>query len=262
MSRTAVIVQARLGSSRLPGKILMDLAGKTVLAHVLERCHAIDGVDVVCCAIPESPINDPVAAEAERCGATVYRGSENDVLDRYVQAARMVDAETVLRVTSDCPMIDPIVCANVLRLRAETEADYAGNNTPPSWPHGLDCEAISVAWLERAAKEATETMDREHVSPYIRRNPQVRKANLEGPGGVALDHRWTLDFPEDLDFMRAMFAVMPKTGDVISVEKTMALLDAHPEIFALNQMHHDSRHDPDAASAHDAKRYAVDGEAE
>ena len=239
----------------------MDLHGKTVLAHVLNRCQAIDGADVVCCAIPESPDNDPIAAEAEQCDAVVFRGSENDVLDRYLQAARMVKADIVLRVTSDCPLIAPDVCADVLRLRAQRDTDYAGNNTPPSWPHGLDCEAITVAWLERAAAEATEPMDREHVSPYIRRHAEALKANLDGPGGDMLNHRWTLDFPEDLEFMRNLFAVMPKTGKIPGVDQTLALLDVHPEIFALNQMHHDSDHDPDAASAHDAKRYAHAGEA-
>lgn len=261
MATTAVIIQARMGSSRLPGKVLMDINGQTVLAHVLERCRDIDGADVVCCAIPESSDSDPVAAEAERCGAVVFRGSEDDVLDRYVQAARMVAADVVMRVTSDCPLIAPDVCADVLRLRVRQNADYAANNTPPSWPHGLDCEATSIAWLERAGKEAQKPMDREHVTTYIRRHPEARKVNLDGPGGAALDHRWTLDFPEDLDFMRALFAAFPGDQQVPGVDQTLALLDTHREIFVLNQMHHDRHHDPDATPPHDAKRYAGSGEA-
>ena len=103
MSTTAVIVQARMGSTRLPGKVMLDLAGKSVLAHVLERCAAIPGADLVCCATVAGPDGDPVAAEAARCGAEVFRGSEDDVLDRYHRAAKQHHAEIVLRVTSDCP---------------------------------------------------------------------------------------------------------------------------------------------------------------
>ncbi|MDA1091641.1 MAG: glycosyltransferase family protein [Proteobacteria bacterium] len=234
---TAVIIQARMGSTRLPGKVLEDLGGRTVLSHVIERCQILRNADVVCCAVPKSADSDPVAAEAERCGAVVFRGSENDVLDRYFQAAVSLDANVIVRVTSDCPMIDPDVVAQVIELLKDSDADFSTNNLPPSWPHGLDCEAMTVEWLTRAWKEAVEPMDREHVSPFIRRHPDARIVNLEGPGGSLTDHRWTLDYPEDLVFLRALFAVLPSGQKIPGLEQILGVLKAHPEIAAINEIH-------------------------
>ncbi|MBL6933362.1 MAG: glycosyltransferase family protein [Rhodospirillales bacterium] len=210
MSKTVAIVQARMGSSRLPGKVLMNLAGRTVLSHVLERCQAIDGVDSVCCAIPQGVDNDPVADEAEVAGAIVFRGSENDVLDRYYKAALALGADVVLRVTSDCPLIDPAVCADVLRLRQEEKADFATNNMPPSWPHGLDCEVFTFEWLTRAADEATQQEAREHVGPYVRNHAEARKVNLASPDASLAGHRWTLDTADDFEILTGLFARLPE----------------------------------------------------
>jgi spore coat polysaccharide biosynthesis protein SpsF (cytidylyltransferase family) len=206
--KAVVVVQARLGSIRLPGKVMRRLGEVTVLAHVLTRCRAIPGADMVCCAIPGSLENDPVAVEAARCGVEVFRGSEEDVLARYEGAARQASAEVVMRVTSDCPMIDPVVCGEVLKLLASAKVDYACNNMPPSWPHGLDCEAMHYEWLARAGDEATSKAEREHVTPFIRNHPEARKANLEGPGGV--DHRWTLDNASDWDFLEQIWRRLPE----------------------------------------------------
>ena len=238
MTRTAVIVQARMASTRLPGKVLLPLGGTTVLDHVLTRCASISGADVVCCAVPDTADSDPVAEEAERIGkrtgARVIRGSESDVLDRYYQAARAVGAERILRVTSDCPLIDPRVCDCVLSLLAERNADYAANNMPPSWPHGLDCEAFNFDWLERAAKEAHEPFEREHVTPYIRTHRDVRKVNLEGPGGELATYRWTLDTPADLTFMRAIFERLPPGDGAWRYEVPLAIVEAEPQLSTLN----------------------------
>jgi len=137
MSKTACIIQARLGSTRLPGKVLETLGDAPVLEHVLRRCQAIEGVDEVVCATVEGADGDAVATLADNLDIAVYRGSESDVLARYHGAAHAVGADVVMRVTSDCPLIDPEVCAAVLKLREEADADYAANNMPPSWPHGL-----------------------------------------------------------------------------------------------------------------------------
>lgn len=234
----AVIVQARLGSSRLPGKVLMDLGGRSVLAHVLRRCALIPGVDVVVCATSVLAADDPVAAEAERVGARVYRGSESDVLDRYAGAARMVDASVVLRVTSDCPLIDPDVCAQVLALQRATGAALATNNRPPSWPHGLDCEAFSREGLEAAAANATLPPEREHVSPWLRTHCDGPPVDVAGPGGALLDHRWTLDYPEDMAFFRALFPHLGADPDTVRMADVLAVLARHPEIAAINHVRH------------------------
>lgn len=230
----AVIVQARMTSTRLPGKVLLDLAGKTVLAHCLERCKAIPGADVVVCAVPEGALHDPVAAEAERCGVVVTRGSEDDVLDRYWRAALAVKADHVLRVTSDCPMIDPEVCGRVLRLATHGGADYACNNMPHSWPHGMDCEAFPFAWLDRAARQATTASDREHVSPFIRNHPQAVKASLPNPAGDQHGHRWTIDHPADYEFFKAVFARLPAGPAGFSHRVALRLIEAEPELAAIN----------------------------
>lgn len=231
---TAVIVQARMTSTRLPGKVLMKLAGKSVLYHVLSRCRAIAGVDAVCCAVPNTRESAPIVAEAERLGVGVFRGSEHDVLDRYYQAAKVLDADVVLRVTSDCPLIDPSVCAEVLALRATESADYACNNMPPSWPHGLDCEAITYAWLERSAREARKKFEREHVTQYVRNHSEARKANLSGPGGAATDQRWTLDTLADLKFLQALFARLPPGPEGWSWRVPLGIVEAEPELSAIN----------------------------
>lgn len=232
---TAVIVQARAGSTRLPGKVLMDLGGRSALARVLERCRAIPGADVVCCCVPEGADDDAVAAEAARAGAEVTRGPERDVLARYLIAARDLGAETIMRVTSDCPLIDPDVCAAVLRLREEAEADYAANNMPPSWPHGLDCEAFTIEALDEAAATAIAAEDHEHVTPWIRRNRAYRRVNLAGPGGELTGQRWTLDYPEDLAFLRALYDRLPEGDTGRSWRTAAAIVGNEPQLALINE---------------------------
>jgi spore coat polysaccharide biosynthesis protein SpsF (cytidylyltransferase family) len=238
VTRTVCIIQARVGSTRLPGKVLQSLGTKTVLDHVLHRCRAIDGVDDVVCATVEGADGDAVAALADALGFTVYRGSESDVLARYHGAAHEARADIVLRVTSDCPLIDPEVCAEVLRLRTETKADYAANNMPPSWPHGLDCEAFTVTALDEALAIATLPEDREHVTPWIRRNEAYRRVNLPGPGGALTAQRWTLDYPEDLAFLRAIYARFPATGDIPSWRTVAELVSREPGLAQINESRH------------------------
>ena len=230
---TAIIVQARMGSTRLPSKVLKLLVDKTVLGHVLERCKTIAG-SIVCCATVEGSDNNPIVLEAERYGVSVFCGSEIDVLDRYYQAARALGADIVMRVTSDCPLIDPKLCIEVLQLRARENADYACNNMPPSWPHGLDCEAFTFSWLERAAKEATRPSEREHVTPYIRNHPEARRVNLNGPGGEMVNYRWTLDTGADLRFLQELFSHLPNGREGWSWQAVLSVLEKNPALVNIN----------------------------
>ncbi len=225
-----------MGSSRLPGKVMMPLAGRTVLAHVLGRCRAIAGIDAVCCATTGAGADDAVAAEAARCGAAVFRGSETDVLERYAGAAEALAADIVMRVTSDCPLIDPGVCAAVLALRRERDVDYATNVMPRGWPHGLDCEVFTAAALGRAMRRAVAPYEREHVTPWMRDQGEVRCANLPGPGGNLAAHRWTLDYPEDMRFFEALFAHLPPPPAIAGMDQVLAVLEEHPGIAAINSM--------------------------
>ena len=241
MAGTAVIVQARMGSTRLPGKVLMPLGGRTALAQCLRRCRAIPGIDHVVCAAPESPDDDPIAEEALRCKVTVVRGSGPDVLARYHKAAQAVGADWVMRVTSDCPLIDPDLCGAILRLAKDRGLDYACNNMPPTWPHGLDAEAFPFPMLDRAFHAARDPFEREHVTPWIRTNKDAKTGNVAREGdSLAESCRWTLDFPEDYRFLQALFALLPDE-EVVGLDRILAVLDRHPELAEINARHHGVR---------------------
>ncbi|MEM7122367.1 MAG: glycosyltransferase family protein [Pseudomonadota bacterium] len=225
-------MQARFGSTRLPGKVLASLGERTVLAEVLHRCRSIPGIDDVCCAVPEGHRDDDVADEVDHSGVHLVRGSHDDVLARYAKAAIETEADIVMRVTSDCPLIDPYLCGDVLSLRQTENADVAANDFEPAFPHGLDCEVFTADALHRADAAATEMSDREHVAPWIRRELSFRRASLVGPGGEMARQRWTLDWPEDLDFMRELFAL----GETpLRWQETFGLIKQHPHLDAINQ---------------------------
>lgn len=225
-----------MGSSRLPGKVMEPIEGRPVLAHVLDRCAAIPGSDTVVCAVPDEEASAPLEAVARECGAQVFRGSEKDVLARYLGAARMAKADIVMRVTSDCPLIDPEVCGEVLALRARENADYAANNMPRSYPHGLDCEAFTTAALAEADATTREPYDREHVTPWLRRAPPLKRANLHSGDASLETQRWTLDYPEDLAFFRAVFAALPQGSRGI-MRDVLAVLAEQPAIADINARH-------------------------
>jgi spore coat polysaccharide biosynthesis protein SpsF len=230
---TAVIVQARMGSTRLPGKVMLDLDGMPVLAHVLNRCHQIRNADVAVCAISDQPASDPIEVLARKCDAIVYRGSEDDVLARHLGAAQSVNADIVVRITSDCPLIDPEICDRVVELRSEKGADYATNNMPRTFPHGVDCEVFTFDVLAQASTVARGSEDRQHVTPWMRTAPYLKRANLASGDLALARHRWTLDYPEDLAYMRALFAALP-SGCPGRLADILHLLEQHPEITEIN----------------------------
>jgi glutamate-1-semialdehyde 2,1-aminomutase/spore coat polysaccharide biosynthesis protein SpsF len=241
MSKTVAIIQARYGSTRLPGKVLKPLGTLQgnqgiVLDHAIERCRAIPSVDAVVIATTDRDEDGAIVAAAERAGVLVHRGSAEDVLSRYAGAAKRAEADIVLRVTSDCPLIDPGICDRVIRRRAEAGADYAANNMPRLYPHGLDCEVFTREALERADRTATAPYDREHVTPWLRRTADVTRTSLIGPGWPAVQQRWTLDFPEDYDFFAALFPLLPPDR-IAGMDEVLGVLAEHPEIVAINAHH-------------------------
>lgn len=237
MTRTVVILQARMGSTRLPGKVLAQLGDRTVLEHCLGRALEVPGIDAVCLATSDLTIDDPIAELIRQMpGVTLFRGHPTDVLQRYRDAAVVTNANVILRITCDCPLIDPDLCGAVLTLRASTRASFASNNAIREWPHGLDCEAFTRDALEAAAREATDAYDREHVGPWMRRAAGTSGAHLTGPGGTATQYRWTLDYPEDLAFFRALWPLLP-ADRYAPWQEVAAILEHHPEIVAINAMH-------------------------
>lgn len=235
----AVIVQARMGSTRFPNKVLEDLGGEPVLKRCLNRIDAMRMKDVVVVAIPDTPQNDPLADAAADWGYDIARGSEADVLSRYAKAARQVGATTVMRVTSDCPMIDPTICDEVVRLFNRTGADYACNNMPARFPHGLDCEIFLADDLYEADRHADNPYCREHVTPWLRAREDFRKASLQGPGEPFSRLRWTLDHRQDLDFMRALYDALGDAAPTASAYDYARICLMRPDIVALNDDLHD-----------------------
>lgn len=184
---------------------MLSLNGEPALRHVLRRCKAI-GADSVIVAVPDNPRSQPIVTEALRNGVGVTFGPELDVLSRYYAAAFSYDV--VMRVTSDCPLLDPELCRQVLSLVLSGRCEYASNVLPRGYPKGLDCEAFTFAALQQAHTNATEPYDREHVTPWLQRN--VRAENLGGP---CPDGNWCLDTLEDYVYLSGVFSRLPATFD-------------------------------------------------
>ena len=201
--RTVAIIQARMSSSRLPGKVLMPIAGRPAIQLMCERVRRAGNVDAICVATSVDPGDDALAACVEQAGIAVHRGSLDDVLDRFVSAAREQGAEMVIRLTGDCPLIDADLIDQVAGL-VHAGCDYASNGDPPTFPDGLDVEAMTIAALESAAMEARLGSEREHVTLFIRNRPdRFRAACLASPVDLSA-LRWTVDYPDDLAQVRAL----------------------------------------------------------
>jgi spore coat polysaccharide biosynthesis protein SpsF (cytidylyltransferase family) len=204
--RTVAVIQARMGSTRLPGKTLADLVGRPVLWHVVQRTRRARRVDEVVVATSTVPTDDPLERFCSQAGIPVFRGSENDVLDRVYQAAREHRADAVVRVTGDCPLIDPDVINRVLELHAGGDYDYVSNVIHYTYPDGLDVEALGMTTLTRAWQEAAKPSEREHVTSYVRFSEKFRTFNVaHEPDLSPLGYRWSIDEPGDLDMVRRIY---------------------------------------------------------
>jgi spore coat polysaccharide biosynthesis protein SpsF len=233
--KIVAIIQARLGSTRLPGKVLRPLAGEPMLARVMERVRRAKKIDEVAVATTTAPSDDALAAFCADRHWPIFRGSEMDVLDRYVQAARSFSADAVVRITSDCPMIDPEVLDEVVSkfLRQQPKVDYLANILPQrTYPRGLDAEVIRRDVLERCHAEATDPWSREHVTAFIYQHPdRFCLAGLTAPQDYS-QHRWTVDTPEDLALIERIYDHFGSSD--FSWQETLALVDAHPEWMEIN----------------------------
>lgn len=201
-----VIIQARMGSTRFPGKILEQLHGIKVIDHVVETARKIDLIDKVVVATSVSAQETPLLDHCEKNDIEIFQGDEHDVLSRYYHAAKAHDASRIMRLTADCPVLDPAICSQVLlMLIHDPSVDYASNVCPPTWPDGLDCEVFTFEALEKAFQQATNAIDREHVTSYMQNNRHLFKvANFSCPLPKAYKYRWTVDVPEDLVFLEKL----------------------------------------------------------
>jgi spore coat polysaccharide biosynthesis protein SpsF len=227
------IVQARMTSTRLPGKILMDLDGEPMLKRELDRLKRCRTADEIVVASTTNAADQAVASLCAREGVAFFRGSESDVLSRYLGAARAAKADLVVRVTSDCPLICPEVCDNVVE--SIGDADYASNTLHRTYPRGLDTEVFTIAALEKAAAEATSAPAREHVTWYMHTEARDRfRARSVTDGDDHSNLRWTVDQSEDLEAVRLLWKGLRLSEKTLGYRDILAYALAHPEISALN----------------------------
>ncbi len=216
--RKVCIIQARMGSSRLPGKVMKPLAGKEALWHVWDRVRHCRLIDEIVIATTTEPADQAIEDYCKREGWNITRGSEHNVLARYHQAAVAYAADIIIRVTSDCPLIDPNILTRLINEFDPAEVDYMSINYPTrSFPVGCDCEIMTFAALDQAKREATKDFDREHVTTYLYTNPDLfRLAGLVNSRDQS-DVRLTLDTPEDYELLAAIYERYYRPGDIIAL---------------------------------------------
>lgn len=235
MNNNVIIIQARMGSTRLPGKVLRTLADKTVLAHVIDRAKCVKDATEIVIATTAGAQDDAIANEAKRLDVRVYRGSETDVLSRYYEAAAEARADTVVRITSDCPLIDPEVSSRVLQaFVAGQPCDYASNTLVRTFPRGLDTEAFSFESLALAHNEARSSHDREHVTPYLYVNRERFRCRSVVSDEPIPDYRWTLDTPEDWELIRRIYEALYEPGRLFTWQAAAELMQLHPDWDLIN----------------------------
>ena len=230
--KAKAIVQARMGSTRLPGKILKPLAGKPALWHLVNRLNRARRVKEIIIATTTNPEDDVVVTFCEEHGIKYFRGSENDVLDRYYQAAKLFGADPVIRITADCPVIDPVIVDEVIEGFFADNYDVYGLGG--EFPDGLDCTIFAYWVLEDTWEKAQLSSEREHVGPYMENHPEkYRIGGYKKFTGLS-HHRWTLDEEADLRFLQAVYERLYKPGAIFLTDDILTLLDREPDLMQIN----------------------------
>ena len=229
------IVQARMTSTRLPGKVLLPLGGETMLSRLIYRLRRAEACDAIVVATTDNSTDDPVAELCARLDVPCTRGSEHDVLGRYVAAAAQHDAERLVRVTADCPLLDPAIVDQLVEEHASSGCDYVSNMLPPTWPYGMAVEVFSHAALISAHECATKASDREHVTPYIYGHPErFELRNVRNPTDLS-GHRWTVDTPADYELVSRLFDAVYPGNPNFTLADLLATIAQHPEWTQINQ---------------------------
>jgi spore coat polysaccharide biosynthesis protein SpsF len=237
-----IIVQARMSSSRLPGKILLPLMGKSLLARMVERLEMSSYFATLVIATSNDAADDVIEEEALALDVPCYRGSLTNLLDRHYQAAKLYNADVVLKIPSDCPLIDPKAIDDALDFffANRNEYDYVSNLHPATWPDGNDVEIMAMHCLEQAWRSATRPLELEHTTPYIWENPQLfNMGNVTWETGLdySMSHRFTIDYQEDYLFIKRVFEELYPINANFSCGDILALLQNKPEIYSINAMY-------------------------
>jgi spore coat polysaccharide biosynthesis protein SpsF (cytidylyltransferase family) len=232
LARVVAIVQARMGSTRLPGKVLRPLGGIPMVLHVVRRAARIPGVEAVVVATPDGVEDAPLRAALDEHEVANTAGPADDVLRRYAMAARLASADVVVRITADCPLLSPSVSGGVVDAFLRGDCDYASNTLERSWPRGLDTEILSRETLETVDATATERFEREHVTPAVWQHPErFRLCSVRNDEDLSAI-RLTVDTEADFRFIEAILAALPR--DDADLDDVLALLAERPELAAIN----------------------------
>ena len=234
--RTIATIEARMTSTRLPGKVLLPAHGAPMLARMVERLQCVPSLDGIVIATTVNAADDPIQALTEQLGVGCWRGSEDDVLMRVLDAARAFDAEVIVETTGDCPLIDPAIIEACIQRYRELGVDYLSNVLERGFPIGMDTQVFATAILADVATRTHDRADHEHVSLYIYRHPELyRLANLAAPTQQRdPDLRLTLDTPQDYDLINRIFGALLPVKPDFSLDDVLALLAANPHWRRIN----------------------------
>lgn len=235
--KVLIIVQSRMTSTRLPGKVMMPVLDIPLLEHQIKRLRRVKLADGICVACTQNQADQPIVELSERLGVGLYRGSEQDVLARHFEAASKFHADHILRVTSDCPLIDPVELDRLISAYFSTspQVDYMSSGLTRSYPRGMEAEIFSFAALKMAHDEALDNYEREHVTPFIyHTQPKRFKLDSFAFGQDQSHHRWTVDTQADFDLVSKIITALYPTHPDYSIYDVLALFVRHPEWVAIN----------------------------
>ena len=240
--KTVIVVQARMSSSRLPGKVMLPILGESLLYRMIERLRMISHKAEIVIATSREKADDIIAGEATKMDVACYRGSLDNLLDRHYRAAKMLNADVVLKIPSDCPLIDPLIIDDVLSFYFARPGiyDYVSNLHPATFPDGNDVEIMTMNCLERTWKEAARPLELEHTTPYIWENPE--KFNIGNvlwltDNDYSMSHRFTIDYEADYHFIKRVFEELYPDKKNFSCYDILNLLDKKPAIYDINKQY-------------------------
>ena len=237
MTKIVTVIQARSGSNRLPGKVMMEILGKPLLIRMVERVQRSELAGTIVVATTTEASDDIIEKLCETEGLLCYRGSRDDLLDRHYQVGKLYEADAVVKIPSDCPLIDPKVIDRVLQYYIDNGFDFVSNLHPATYPDGNDVEVMSWASIAKAWQESTRTLEREHTTPYIWENPDRFKiGNLAWESGLdySMTDRWTIDYPEDFTFIKTIYEQLYPADPAFDLQDILHLTRQNPDIFSIN----------------------------
>lgn len=233
--RTVAMIIARMGSTRVPGKALVDISGRPMLDHMIDIAQRLRRVDDIAVVTSSLPADDPIAMLAKKRGVAVSRGHPEFVLDRIHQAQAELAAQIVVYVGGDCPLLDPAVVDRGIHAFFARSCDYLNNYEPPTFPEGMDINVITCEAVETAFARALAPSQRIHAFSYLTRHPnEFAVSNFENDTDLS-KHHWSLDFPEDLDFIRAVYGHIYQPGEVIGMAQVFGLIEENNDIAAMDK---------------------------